>query len=335
MNLTQFNPMKCLAHADKIRVILDGDIPTPVLVHLDLTNRCNFRCSHCYVENYISNRTEMPYSVVEKIINEIADYGVRSIIFSGGGEPTVHPDFLRIIQLTVDRGLEIGLATNGTQLYKWVGVLPIHAFKYIRVSFDAGNKRTYDQIHKAKEKDFARALSVATDFNETQVGMGFLVTSKNLFEIREAIELADAHNFDYISIRPATYKSILTKTQLKIAQTSSNYSTSGNIKVYSLKDRFAFLIKKKNYVCRSTPLATVITADGKLNICCQHRGNFTYQWGDLQKELFKSLWNNQTHRTLLNKIKNEPCPSCVCKMSHYNEIIEKVFVKDDMHLGFL
>jgi len=336
MNLTQFNPLKCLTYADKIQTILDGDIPVPVLVNLDLTNRCNYKCRHCSVEKYISNRVEMSRVVASKIINELADYGMQSIIFSGGGEPTTHPNFLQIIQLAADRGMKIGLATNGSLLYKFVGKLPLKSFRYIRVSFDAGCKETYTKIHNAQEGDFERVLSVATYFNECQVGMGFLVTADNYLEIPAAINLAATHKFDYVSIRPAVYGKTPSESQLKTASdASNNFTSQASVKVYPLKYRFQSLTNREKHPCRATPLTAVITADGELNICCQHRGNPAYQWGNLCQESFKSLWDNQLHRALIKEVENRPCPDCACKLLHYNEIIEKVFVKDTMHLGFL
>ena len=338
MNLTQFNPLKCLAHADKIRDILNGKFPPPILVHLDLTNRCNFNCPWCYVKNYISNRIEMPFHIASKIINELVDYGVQSILFTGGGEPTLYPDFMKAVELAANQNVELGLTTNGTQLYKFADCLPLEKFKYVRVSFDAGCEETYMKVHGAKKGDFIRTLEGARAIalrKLCQVGLAYLVTPLNYRELPEALRWAENYDLDYISIRPTVFEMFLSEAQVKEAIEISNSLTSSSVNILRLNERFETIMNEERIACRSTPLIAAITADAKLTLCCQKRGESEFQWGDLSTESFKNLWGNLLHQTMLEKVKNEPCFDCTCRMRSYSQIIEKVFIEDNMHLGFL
>ena len=336
MNLAQFNPLKCLVYADKINRILDGEFPAPVVLNLDLTNECNFRCQWCYVKDYISNEIEMPRDTASKIINEIADLGTRSILFTGGGEPTLHPNFSKMVKLATVRKLEIGLTTNGTQLHRLVNYLSFENFKYVRISFDAGYEQTYMRIHKARDGDFLRVLLAARDLSLKrccQVGMAFLATPFNYLEIPVALKWAENYDFDYLEIRPTVFTPFLSDDQLKKAIELSDNLVSDSVKIYSIRHRFDSLLDKRTYLCKSTPLVAVVTADARLNLCCQYRGDPKYQWGDLSKKTFKSLWGDRRHKKLIRSIDVNDCPTC--RMISYNQIIEEVFVKGDMHLGFL
>lgn len=338
MNLTQFNPMKCLVYAEKIRAILRGEFPPPTLVHLDLTNRCNYRCPWCYVKDYISNRVEMPFVTATKIIKELVGYGVRSILFTGGGEPTLHPDFMKVVNLTASKDVEMGLTTNGSRLHEFTNDLPLEKFKYVRVSFDAGCEKTYTRVHGAQKGDFVRVLEGASKLahrNLCDVGMAYLVTPLNFRELPMALRLAEDYDFSYISIRPTVFVTFLSDSQIKEAVEISDSLVSTTVKILRLRTRFKDITSPPKFTCLSTPLIAAITADARLNICCQKRGISSLYWGDLTKNSFASEWGSPEHKTIIERVKKNSCLDCTNRMISYSRIIEEVFVKDHMHLGFL
>lgn len=79
------------------------------------------------------------------MLNELADPKVKSVEFSGGGEPTTHPDIIEIIRHAKSLGLNIGIVTNGNSLEKLFPVLD--AFTFIRISLDAATKDKYQFVH--------------------------------------------------------------------------------------------------------------------------------------------------------------------------------------------
>ncbi|MDI6414467.1 radical SAM protein [Solobacterium moorei] len=81
----------------------------------------------------------------KNLLNELADLKVKSVEFSGGGEPTTHPDIIEIIRHAKSLGLNIGIVTNGNSLEKLFPVLD--AFTFIRISLDAATKDKYQFVH--------------------------------------------------------------------------------------------------------------------------------------------------------------------------------------------
>ena len=43
----------------------------------------------------------MPYTLAVNVVGQLAAAGVCSVTWTGGGEPTLHPDFDRIIEYTL------------------------------------------------------------------------------------------------------------------------------------------------------------------------------------------------------------------------------------------
>jgi hypothetical protein len=88
-----------------------------VLAQIDLTNRCNMQCPICFANAGVSGFVCQPdYDQIIKQLQELRDMKplpCTAIQFTGG-EPTIHPDFLRIVRKAGDMGFShIQIATNG------------------------------------------------------------------------------------------------------------------------------------------------------------------------------------------------------------------------------
>ena len=71
-------------------------------------------CAHCVFSCKPSNRTFLDFKYVKKAIDAAAYYG--NYITLGGGEPTLHPDFMRILKYALKKKMGyILVVTNGTQ----------------------------------------------------------------------------------------------------------------------------------------------------------------------------------------------------------------------------
>lgn len=102
----------------------------PILehVHLDITNRCNLKCLHCYQERYLGkglrcyrdeerfNNKELNFKELKSMISRLSELGVFSITISGG-EPFIRKDILDFLSLVEKNKIRIGtIITNGTLL---------------------------------------------------------------------------------------------------------------------------------------------------------------------------------------------------------------------------
>lgn len=89
----------------------------PSTVSIDVTNLCNQRCPIClaYVEA-MGFCYCPPLEYFEKIYKHFADHDPKPNICFFGGEPTVHPDFLAIVESARSHGFQVQLFTNGLKL---------------------------------------------------------------------------------------------------------------------------------------------------------------------------------------------------------------------------
>ncbi|MGQ9525266.1 MAG: radical SAM protein [Armatimonadota bacterium] len=89
----------------------------PISGSIEVTERCNLRCAHCYINQPAGDKEamarELTYEQWCGIIDQIVDAGCMWLLLTGG-EPFVRPDFLDIYTYCKKKGLLITLFTNGT-----------------------------------------------------------------------------------------------------------------------------------------------------------------------------------------------------------------------------
>ncbi len=86
----------------------------PLTVHLELTRRCNLRCSHCYC--LLHNNDELLTTVeMIRIIDDLAAQGTFFVVLTGG-EIFARADIFTLLEHLERRQFVVRLNTNGTLL---------------------------------------------------------------------------------------------------------------------------------------------------------------------------------------------------------------------------
>jgi MoaA/NifB/PqqE/SkfB family radical SAM enzyme len=82
----------------------------PIHATLELTDKCNLKCSYCYRESDFTKNLflENPIEFLESLLK----IGIRHIEFSEG-EPLLHPDIIEILNFAGKKYNLVGLLTNG------------------------------------------------------------------------------------------------------------------------------------------------------------------------------------------------------------------------------
>lgn len=86
----------------------------PNLLDVSITNRCNKGCDFCY-RNSASVGNDITLADYQIIIDNAKLCGVQQIAI-GGGEPTLHPHFCDILEITRSNGIIPNYSTNADNL---------------------------------------------------------------------------------------------------------------------------------------------------------------------------------------------------------------------------
>lgn len=180
----------------------------PSNIQMEITKACNLKCYYCY---RLAGKNEIvqpiPTDQLLYKLTELANFGISSIEITGG-EPTIHPDFIKIISLCYEKFVLIGLLTNGTLLDEQL-IKDLEPFKdklAISVSLDSH----IPQIHD-KRRGMVGAFEKTTNAIKLLSEHGFLtrvamvIDKENWTNIEPTIILAKelgASTFGYTPILP-------------------------------------------------------------------------------------------------------------------------------------
>jgi len=115
---------KLFYHQEFIKNLRNGK-GMPITTHVMPTDVCNYSCAFCSVQ--YREGDALPFSIIEKYLDDLVSIGLKSVIISGGGNPILYKcpitkrGFPRLIDMIHAKGLEIGLITNGIKLIDYNG----------------------------------------------------------------------------------------------------------------------------------------------------------------------------------------------------------------------
>ena len=163
----------------------------PVVVW-NMTRRCNLRCVHCYAQSEdISYDNELNHEQSLKMIDDLADFGVPVILFSGG-EPLVHPRLAEYAEYAVKKGMRAVISTNGTLITpEKAKVLKEIGLSYVGISLD-GLEETHDKFRGLKGA-FKKAMQGIKNCQAAgiKVGLRFTINKRNVHEIPGIFDLLE------------------------------------------------------------------------------------------------------------------------------------------------
>jgi MoaA/NifB/PqqE/SkfB family radical SAM enzyme len=337
-DVKQFSSDKILKHLDRIHDWLQGGNPYPITMELDMTNVCSHNCPEC-VSGYFkrANRDTLTRELAERIIRELAECGIRGLIFTGGGEPLSHPDTPAMLALARELGMDVALITHGSLLDECNMPAILGACTWVRVSLDAITPASFQAMHGLGEKAFHKVVENIQRLARTKkelsssctVGVGFLTCETTVGEVVEAARTCKEWGVDYLQFRPVQihrggcfeYHWADVDEQIDEA---CKYSGDGYEVLYSKHKYEAIKCEDygRNYgKCYGQQFASTIGADGKVYVCCHLRGFDHFCLGDLHTQSFKEIWNSEQRRKAVERIGDFRHCIPLCRDNTFNQIL--------------
>ncbi len=163
----------------------------PVVVW-NITRRCNLKCVHCYAQSKDQEYSnELTTDEGKKIIDDLAQFGVPVILFSGG-EPLMRKDLPILAEYAVSKGMRAVISTNGTLITKEVAkTLKEIGLSYVGISLD-GLEEIHDHF-RGKKGAFKAAMEGIKNCQEAgiKVGLRFTMNKINSKDIPGIFDLLE------------------------------------------------------------------------------------------------------------------------------------------------
>lgn len=341
----RYATIKVLRFPERIAAIRRGRQTPPVHVQIILSDLCNQGCHFCAYRdpgytssvlfhdhgNYNPNR-KLPTEKALEILYDCAEMGVEAVQFTGGGEPTVHPDFQKIVNSASMHGLKWALVTNGVRLDRF----DVSQAAWIRVSLDAANAQTYAAIRNCDRSHFDRACDA---IRRNRCGVGFVVTPENWTEVYDAALLAKGLGASNIRIGAqfsadgiGPYRDF-THRAAALCQEAEGLAGDG----FEVTNRFLEKLSELEagrpnfHRCGYQQFTTYIGADQNLYRCCVYAYNPHGLIGSVQGRRFKDAWR-EAYRSLAG-FDAGTCERC--QFTAINRTLEYVLADEQVDEAFV
>jgi len=334
-----YAPTKAAWHIDRIADLRAGRQAVPVSIQLIPSDYCNQDCSYCAYRasdglsvaefggpdkagKHTHNPLRMiPTAKLREILKDAADLGVKSVTWTGGGEPTAHPDHMELFEYALDLGLECSMNTNGVVLRAgWQDVLP--RFTYVRFSFDGSTAEEYAAIRQVPLNSFQKVLgNIAAVVNEVKardtacvVGVGYIVTPQYHASTSRAVELLRDTGVDYarLASMQSTNGSAVYGDQLDAARSSVNSACNLARPGFDVVNLFDTALGKRmsDPFCGFQQFVLYVGGNQKIYRCCYVAYSQVGDIGDLKTQSLRQWFESQAKHDAIDSFDARSCDSC-------------------------
>ncbi len=318
--------------------------PMPSRVDIDLTNVCNQDCFYCNSAEFrqkflVSGPTPFYYRLIDQLYawketNPNHTGGINEVVFTGGGEPTVHKDYHKIVEYCIDKNFKVQIITNGSKLQKLVDYLPQEKIKninWIGVDIDSAVPETYEKIRKSLTKQTLfhpmkkAVISACKKGYVCDIKVLLMEQNTSEYEIEQLFRFVQETGANKLHMRPfCDYENKKVFEVTEQMQTMiQNLSVKYNVK-YNLN--LARSTPRTYTKCHQMFLYPIFASNGDALVCCEGRGQKQFSIGNWMKTDVRKLWYNDKHMQIYNNTDVSLCPPCT--PNKWNNAIQTLLQKN-------
>ncbi|MDE8344862.1 MAG: glycosyltransferase [Acidocella sp.] len=318
---------------------------------------CNLKCIMCEEHSPYSHlqsqrvaegrpRRVMPFEMIERVVADAANHGLKEIIPSTMGEPLLYEHFEGILDLCKRYDVKLNLTTNGTfprlGAAKWADkIVPVTSD--IKISWNGATKDTQEAImlggHWEKLLENARIFITRRDSHAASGGNRCSITfqltflESNVAELVDIVRLAIDLGVDRVkghhlwthfaeieieSMRRSPEaihrwnQAVLGAREVAAQKTLPN-GTKLLLENFFLLDENATKDIAPGGICPFLGQEAWVSAMGRFNPCCAPDAQRLSlgEFGNLDEQNLMEIWNGDSYQALISTYQNrELCLSC-------------------------
>ncbi|HBG60278.1 MAG: hypothetical protein A2Y03_03840 [Omnitrophica WOR_2 bacterium GWF2_38_59] len=246
---------------------------------IEISNACNLKCSMCPRNNMERKVEFMTSQAFESIIKDNKET-LEFVSLNGYGEPLMHPELSRFLNICKTYKIKSGISTNCTLLdEKRSRELLENPPDLIILAIDGATSETYEEVRVGAKfdiviKNVKRFLGMRKGYNKKPfVVLQFIYMTETKSQINKFKGLFNGYDYDSIRIRQLTHSGR--------NRTDSNYNNSMGS-------------------CSWIWNEPMILSDGTLVPCCQDV-NGILKLGNIFNDPLSTLWNTGSINSLREK----------------------------------
>jgi MoaA/NifB/PqqE/SkfB family radical SAM enzyme len=294
-----------------------------------------------------SYRSRLPHELtideIEKLSGELAELGLKRIVFSGG-EPILRTDLEEICRIFSKHNVKQTLLTNGVLVKKKIGNLAPYLDELI-ISIDGAVPETHDSIRGVNSLNLIiEGIKHAKEnFPSLNISFRTVVQKNNFRQLDDIILLGAELGVNRVSFLPVDVYSVgfgrehseatvnnstllLNKDEIAELRNiinnidkkffGSHFVSEPYSKLIGYADYFSSALNGNKFppvYCNAPMMSTVITATGDVLPCF-----FLPKLGNIRVESLMQILNGEkaiTTRKQVRAFEPERCKTCVCSLN--------------------
>jgi GTP 3',8-cyclase len=355
MSKYNFDGHKLMHHPERVsRYLADGDC-YPLYMEISPVGVCNHRCIFCAYDyiGYPNRKLEKGRTLA--LLDELAQCGLKSILFAGEGEPLIHPDIAEFILRARANGIDVGLFTNGQLLKRELAEVILPALTFVRLSFNGGTRDNYAAIHSVSPDAFdtvvanirnAAAIKRRAGL-QLDIGAQFVLIPENRAYLIQAAETLKDCGVDYLAIKPFMQR------ELQAYQLEDPFSEAALDELFAPVERLAdssfnVIARRDTFLncdgvrqydhCLGTSFISVLNSAGVVSSCLPYWEQQEYSFGSIYEHSFQEIWNSEKRKQVKSCLEQSldahACPPN-CRANAINEFLWNLRHPRVKHINFI
>jgi MoaA/NifB/PqqE/SkfB family radical SAM enzyme len=184
----------------------------PVMLQIEVTSRCNYKCSYCIVHNDSGSdpHVDMGMEVFRRILDRFPKTFYLQL--QGQGEPLLHPELAEMVRIAEEQRRFVGIVTNGS-LWSEAATRELldGGVDMVAFSLDLCMPQEMERLRKGMRverviENLERVICLRNEIRPaTAVGVSAVLLRRVYEEeaaLRRAVEWLDGLGIDFLMVDP-------------------------------------------------------------------------------------------------------------------------------------
>lgn len=290
--------------------------PQLINFQIELTSKCNEKCIHCYIPH-----KDKLYNISDELyyntIKQLKDIGIIILSLSGG-EPMLHPNFLKLLKDTQDNGFYIKIFTNLTLLNEDIIELMKNNQISVYVSLYSMNKVNHDAITQVKgsfNKTKSNILKLVKNNIPVYINCPIMDYNKNdynkVYQWAKSLNLEVRVDYDIMARCDMTTDNLEHRLKTEEMENIINSILDNNKE--NQKQSVSYELNKdinfnsERQLCGACITSCCMDAKGNIYPCT----GWNYNCGNLNEKPLKYIWEKSSQMLYIRSLQRKDFKECI------------------------
>ncbi len=300
---------------------MSAELSAPYRMDLALTYRCQNDCPHCYVGRP-RDFPEMSTGQWKRVIDRCWEQGIPHLTFTGG-EATLRPDLVELVQYAEDVGLITGLQTNGRRLRDraFLDELLQAGLDHIQITLESVRPEVHDRMQGVEGawQETVEGIKAAVDA-DVYVMTNTTMTTENVDHIEETIAFVASLGVPTFGCNSLIYSGAAVAVGNGIPEGELEPILE-RVKAAAQAHHLRLIWYTPTQYCELDPVGMELGVKGctaaRYNMCVEPNGDvipcqsYYVALGNILSDPWEAIWNHELARYLRNHdFMMEKCYDC-------------------------